>query len=220
MGGFVKLAVRLAEDERIICRERYTSAINAIFMNDRFFRNDIFLYQEYLMSKDDGDNNTLSPLQYGLVVGDHVTKKIHSMQGYTTIGRIYSVSVALDLDCSSTVSNKNIPCDYHSAVRLKRLIEQQYVKRKRMLRGGDITDIRPIESTWEDEVAFVKKSDISNPYEYIINVDGWEIINYDEDLGGALMFKAALEADGFVFSEQENAEWEEWFDECLPLSGA
>ena len=77
MGGTVQLGLRDSYG-KVYGTESYTGCITTYFDNDKFIRDDIFHTREFFIEDTDPKWRLVIPNGYGLVFGDHITKKIHT----------------------------------------------------------------------------------------------------------------------------------------------
>jgi len=210
MGGIVKIAVRLPDGKQM-ANQLFTSSISAFFDNDRFYDCDLFHIRKFMIELDD-DNRLLAPAGYGLVVGDYMHKKIYTMQWYTTLALIHSVSLALDSSMTTDIDED----DYLVTKRFIRLYDKGYIPNRTFtnVKNGELSVVKtPLAPLTAQEilVGMVKEykyNHTSLKYDFHIESD-WEIIRYTENVAGYMQFKEDLDKAGFVFSADEVKTWEE-----------
>lgn len=214
MGGTVQLGIRTS-DGKSRGVESYTSAISSFFDNDRFIEDDIFHVREFFIDHSDPDMRLIIPNGYGLVFGDHVTKKLHSMQCYTAPMSISSTSLSLSLSgaviTGGTATEQE---NYIDHVRFERLFRKGYIRHYAMWATGggyDLVDVDPeltCDQLFKNLIDEYRNKKMPVIGEYIIN-SGFRIINYQETPAGYTQFRDNLIADGIRLSDKELSLWEE-----------
>jgi hypothetical protein len=216
MGGTVQLGLRTS-DGKSRGVESYTSAISSFFDNDRFIEEDIFHVGEFFIDGDP-DMRLIMPNCYGLVFGDQVTKKIHSVQGYTSLMDISNVSLTLSLTGSILTGESATEQDnYIDHVRFERLYNKGYIKQfaKWAKNGFEFVDLdlnTPCNQIFADLIHSYQKNERPAHGDYIID-SGYEVINYQETPAGYARFRDNLLADGIKLSNEELGMWQDSINE-------
>lgn len=218
MGGPVKMAMR-DEEGNVYAGELYTSSISAFFDNDRFVHRDLLHVRDFFTDYPGvNEDRTVAPGGYGLVLGDHKTKKIYTMQGYTSLNQISETSLSLSLTGGIRTGDTDTERDnYIEHNRFARLYKAGYIKNKVVRNWSQdygITDVVvPLDTSIPVEHIFKKiieeKSRESMHSHFPIDY-GFEIIHYKETPAGITQFKKDLEEAGFVFNDQDNNVWAEY----------
>lgn len=208
MGGPVKIAVS-DDNGKVSASVVYTSCICGFFDDVRFIHQDIFHSRRYLIDARYDNDETLSPYGYGLVFADAKTKKIHSMQGYTSVGEFSSVGCALSAD-GVVLTDDPSSLDHN---RFFRLHSAGYIK---CIRDpyGDSPDIDISKMNSDDALAVFIKQHTESKFGVSAKVEyGYEYISYDESLAGSRAMYRALKADGVKFTAEDNVQWAATWDE-------
>lgn len=208
MGGPVNIAARLRDGE-IKSVESYTSSITAFTQNYRLFNEDIFHIRQFLV--DGGDKTTLSPDCYGLVFVDYINQKIHSSQGYTTVGQWHIAGLEQSMSGSVLAGDEA----YLDHVQMESFIgkdDARIVVKSFNPSTGERTVVETLNS-----VTDAKKYDFQRDIDksFYLEVDGWEFIKYDDSpIGLIQMFKAML-ADGIEFTDEDIKDWDDYVEPYL-----
>lgn len=212
MGGYVKIGIRDISGN-LHANEVYTSAISAFFDNFKFYHLDPLHERQFLVDYE-SDDKTFAPTGYGLVVGDHIGKKIYTMQGYTSLCKEHVVSLLLALQ-GGVLTDDDTEDDYQPHLRFKGLHQHGLVSKKvtptRTSRGIEyvITDDKIGEKSIDEIFNTImdgKASERADHGVFIID-GGYEVISYNENVGGYTQMFADLQDAGFVFDEDSNDLW-------------
>lgn len=213
MGGPVKIAVRLPDGKQM-ANELYTSSISAFFDNDRFIECDLFHIRKFMIDLAD-DDRAFVPSGYGLVVGDHINRKIYTMQCYTSLFCISETSMSLCLG-GNVRTDEDDKDDYLDSMRFKRLVNKGYISTVHVSNWAKSYKENSGTLTETVDEIFNRLQRGRNAKEigryhvtYPITPDGWEVIQYNGTSYGYAQFLLDLVQAGFVFSCNEYDAWAE-----------
>jgi len=183
---------------------------------------------EHAMSPIYGDHPFLAPVGYGLVVVDMVNNQILDYQGYTSIGRISSVSIRSDItenECGGHtllyigpeerrpkqkgVHNAfNSDDEYSAAMRFRKLYEAG-----RIPSAIDQTsrECLSLDGKSLDQIAEMIMS--KKYYTFPIAMSPFQITEYREhDARDAVKMREKIEELGFTLSSKEKNLWAQWIE--------
>ena len=139
-----------------------------------------------------------APIGYGLNVVDHVTKTVHSHQGYTSPNTIGLSSIFIDLDTDD-----------------RRVDEMKSIAdagKFRMLEWDYSAEwVEKGIAGWEEILRDVKlrRLDFKLKFE-----SGWTYVRYAGDVESLRDMKRNLESSGFAFTAEENEDWKAFEQYC------
>lgn len=248
MGGSVGVTILKNNGERI-SMNRWTNILPYFFRQASLYKGEEekwikdFCAQWEEMKKDYEDNkdtgkfkhnmtdvyfpyDTLSPVEYGLVVVDFPNKKIYNSQDYTSLNKLYAHSIRKRYYNNS--NDEGIKKENEEGNKeFKALFDNGFIKK---INYYNHTEEKYLEQdisnlTWSDidnfldEINNIKLKKYSHPELSHISKDersafsinffitsDWDLINYKED--NILLMKEDLEKSGIVFSQKDNAAWE------------
>lgn len=223
MGGAVAVTVRDWDDE-IHRMTRWTNRLPYWFGAPHFFQGDREHLAKYLSQKgkvyDEGENATLSPDGYGLVVVDCKNKKILSCQGYTDMRKISLMSVMLENSgMRMTDPNEDPRCSATAAVReWIRLGQAEFIDRS----PDGKPKLLPIPQNIEEMLSWKNDNDAYSKLvgkEIVLRPEGWDIIEYEESLDGfRQMYSDVRELFEDEMTEDDHLDWDSFFsylrEEC------
>lgn len=215
MGGPVRIGSRDSYG-KALGASTYTSSISAYFDNDRFLKDDIFHTRTFLIDQNDGSDNGIYPDGYGLVFGDHCAKKIHTLQGYCSLGRFSRTSLSLSLT-GGIMTEPSERENYMDHIVFKRLFDAGYITHTAEWRpnpdGGYYATPLPAGTTCKDIYndilsEYNDRTADRQMFDYVIN-SGFQVIEYQESPMGLRQFRDNLIADGIELTEHDLRMWEE-----------
>ncbi len=149
----------------------------------------------------------LAPDGYGLIVVDYKTNTLLHLQGYTNYGRLLPSSINI--------------ATYDESPEAKEKIEDC----KKLITTGKITKARAFSKELNEHFIEIKDFDqvllsISERFstdekrtllcDLIIDMNPWVIKRFDEDAEGVKNFKNEVLSLGFILTEEENKQWDEF----------
>lgn len=227
MGGSVGVTLRLSDGQeyRMI---RWTNSMPWGITNMGMVRKDPEHIQAYLRSwlemKDDWDRNhatgqfehnmtdfyvpydnrCLHPREYGLVVVDLLKDRILTMQDYTTFGKIYDVSVGLDLRGDPTGNDPD--SNVHR-------LRQFYEAGRSIRRTNGIGQVAPPTASFQDLLRIIESREQQDMYfDSELDMSPLVIEEFDRTVKGSQALRRRVLELGFSLSDREVAEWDEFDD--------
>lgn len=147
---------------------------------------------EFVERLDREGHDLLAPVGYGLVVVDHLSKTVHSMQNYCETDCVSVSQVNLDME------------DEERAAELRSIADAGRFRLVRWLPEGDAlwSDLHVV--SW-DEITGMFGDFRGSKLRFD---SGWSHVSYRD--ADCLDFMARLVSDGFVVSERERDGWFDW----------
>ena len=164
-------------------------------------------------------NREKIPDEYGIVVIDYQTKTVLHSQGYTDFGQTYfgNFNHVDEEDIAALkllVDNKMVSSVLWTYDNNEKDLAGYYVARK-----NAIDNAKPFEGTVEEFIAATSwdakrnaslSSTILADGTIIFNMTPWTVTRYDESKEGLLQLKEKMSELGFIFTDSENNQWDEY----------
>lgn len=210
MGGTIKVAIRL-HDESVVSDTRWTNNMPTWINSIEMVNDDADYLRQYAEQESShrGDDHTIAPYGYGLVLIDAITHTIYSCNGYSLPGQITPAKIVIHAEDPEAVANWKALMDagrlsavdvYHPTVPPILLP---------MVPGRGPVDeayaVRQLERDHEDGERRL----------YMINIDlsPWRVLDYHESREGCELMRQHIKDSGFPFTEADDRAWDEYMKE-------
>ncbi len=210
MGGTIKVAIRL-HDGSVTSDTRWTNNMPTWINSIEMVNDDAEYLRAYAHQPSDhrGDDHTIAPYGYGLVLIDAITHTIYSCNGYSQPGQIIPAKISNHEDDPESVANwkalmdagrlsavdghhPDVPPIILPMVPGRGPVEEAYA-------------LRELEGDW--------KSPDRRFYDINIDLSPWRVIDYRESREGCELMRLHIKDSGFPFTEADDRAWDEYMKE-------